>query len=95
MTSVLSVAYLKAASIGHFFSFLLDFEQIFSTILNKTRITYVVYRALNDELCHLLFSIDYFSLVSVLSVAQTTVLISVNPYLTESCLKKQSQCQNG
>ena len=35
--------------------------------------------------------IDYFSVASVLSVAQTTVLIGVNPCLTESYLKKQSQ----
>ena len=34
-------------------------------------------------------------MASVLSVAQTTVLIGVNPCLTESYLKKQSQCQNG
>jgi len=35
-------------------------------------------------------TIDYFSVASVLSVAQTTVLIGVNPCLTESDLKKQS-----
>jgi len=43
------------------------------------------------RLCYLLFTIDYFSVASVLSVAQTTVLIGVNPCLKESNLKKQSQ----
>ena len=43
------------------------------------------------RLCYLLFTIDYFSVASVLSVAQTTVLIGVNPCLIESDLKKQSQ----
>ena len=40
---------------------------------------------------YLLIMIYYFSVTSVLSVAQTTVLISVNPCLTERNLKKQSQ----
>ena len=42
----------------------------------------------NFAIYDLLFTIDYFSLASV---AQTTVLIGVNPCLTECYLKKQSQ----
>ena len=44
---------------------------------------------------YFLLSIDYFSVASVLSVTQTTVLIGINPCLTESDLKKQSQFSNG
>jgi len=47
------------------------------------------------RLYYLLFTIDYFSVASVLSVAQTTVLIGVNPCLIEGYLKKQTQFTKG
>ena len=49
----------------------------------------------NPDIYDLRFTIYYFSVASVLSVAQTTVLIGVNPCLTESDLKKQSQFLGG
>ena len=40
---------------------------------------------------YLLFTIDYFSLASVLSVAQTTVLIGVNPCLYRRRFEKTNR----
>ena len=53
--------------------------------MKSAKVKYVVCRMSYFELRTLPFIIDYFS------VAQTSVLIGVNPCLTESYLKKQSQ----
>jgi len=78
----------------------------YQTLYVVYRMLYVVCRVMNDEcrigngnqrskkgkgfvIDYLLFTIDYFS------VAQTTVLIGVNPCLTEGDLKKQTQFIKG